>query len=167
MRNIELKAKLVSRSSAEAACGTIGAEFQGDIHQVDTYFAVASGRLKLREAEPGPTELVAYQRPDIAGPKGCEYQLETVGPGIKPLLANTLGEIAVVDKVRSLYLWKNVRIHLDEVQDLGAFIEFEAVQEAGAPDSDGIEKLNFLTQALKITEDACQEYSYLELMAGA
>ena len=58
MRNIELKARLGDRNAAIKACETLGAAHQGDIHQVDTYFRVPEGRLKLREAEPGHCELV-------------------------------------------------------------------------------------------------------------
>lgn len=35
--------------------------------------------------------------------------------------------MAVVSKARRLFLWEGVRIHLDQVDSLGNFIEFEAV----------------------------------------
>lgn len=164
MRNIELKARLADRSAAESVCGTLKASHQGAIHQIDTYFRVSEGRLKLREATPGETELVFYNRPDVVGPKGCDYQLETVNPSIKEMLRHALGIVTVVDKVRQLYLWKNVRIHLDEVEDLGSFIEFEAVLDGEHDEDDGFEKLRFLIGAFQIDDDAHEEYSYLELM---
>src|SRR5690606_29244467 len=120
------------------------------IHQIDTYFPVPSGRLKLREAEPGVTELVHYHRQDVAGPRGCDYQLELVSPSIKSMLTDALGVLVVVDKVRTLFLWKNVRIHLDTVQDLGTFIEFEAVLDDKCDDADGMEKLKFLIDVFEI-----------------
>ena len=164
MRNIELKARLADRSAAESVCQTLKASHQGAIHQVDTYFRVPEGRLKLREATPGVTELVFYHRPDIAGPKGCDYQLETVNPSIKAMLRPALGVLTVVDKVRNLYLWKNVRIHLDAVEGLGAYIEFEAVLDGEHDEDDGFAKLRFLIEAFQIDDDAHEEYSYLELM---
>lgn len=164
MRNIELKASLENRETALAACDAIGAVFQGDIHQTDTYFAVTSGRLKLREARPGNTELVQYFRPDVAGPKGCDYRLETVSASIKPLLADALGVLQVVEKTRSLYLWKNVRIHLDSVVGLGEFIEFEAVMQPDEDDADGLKALHYLIETFQIGDDAHQEYAYLELL---
>ena len=163
MRNIELKARLANPNGASGVCDQIGAAYQGEIHQIDTYFNVPDGRLKLREATPGVTELVQYHRPDVAGPKGCDYQLETVQPTIKPLLAAALGVQAVVDKVRRLYLWQNVRIHLDTVAGLGEFIEFEAVQDSHMPDEDGFDKLRFLIEAFEIGDDALERFSYLEL----
>ena len=46
---------------------------------------------------------------------------------MKAGLGETLGVRGIVRKRREIYLWKNVRIHLDEVEGLGEFIEFEAV----------------------------------------
>ena len=164
MRNIELKARLRDRDHALVVCHRIGANAQGDIHQIDTYFRVPSGRLKLREAEPGRTELVFYHRPDVAGPKGCDYALEPAQPTIKSMLSDALGVLTVVDKVRTLYLWENVRIHLDRVQDLGDFIEFEAVLDDTHDDADGHAKLARLIEDFGLTDDEHLEVSYLDLM---
>lgn len=166
MRNIELKARLENRDAAVTACARINAELQGDIYQVDTYFAVPEGRLKLRESSPGGTELVHYRRPDVSGPKGCDYRLVTVDGPMKPVLADVLGISAVVEKTRTLYLWENVRIHLDDVVGLGHYIEFEAVQKSAKDDDDGHAKLQFLIEAFEIGDDALEELSYLELSAG-
>ncbi len=48
-------------------------------------------------------------------------------------LTAAIGLAVVVTKQRHLFLWQNVRIHLDDVEQLGSFIELEAVAE---PDSD-------------------------------
>ena len=163
MRNIELKAKLRDRDQALKACENLQAAAQGDIHQLDTYFKVPEGRLKLREAEPGRCELVFYHRPDTAGTKGCDYLLEPANASIKPFLGEALGVLAVVDKVRSLYLWENVRIHLDRVETLGDFIEFEAVLSEEYDDEDGFAKLDTLIKTFSLTpEDMCTA-SYLEM----
>jgi predicted adenylyl cyclase CyaB len=164
MRNIELKARLRDRAHAIAVCVALAAEAKGDLHQIDTYFRVPEGRLKLREAEPGRDELVYYRRPDVAGPKGCDYVLEPVRRSIKAFLAEALGVVAVVDKVRTLYLWRNVRIHLDQVAALGDFIEFEAVLCDGCDDADGYRKLEYLIGQFGIEAADHQECSYLELV---
>jgi predicted adenylyl cyclase CyaB len=164
MRNIELKARLRDRENALRACGQLEASAEGDIHQVDTYFKVPAGRLKLREATPGRTELVFYHRPDVAGPKGCDYELETVQPTIKDFLHKALGTLAVVDKVRTLYLWQNVRIHLDAVKGLGDFIEFEAVLDGDHDDADGHKKLAMLIDRFGLEAEDHLEVSYLEMM---
>jgi len=167
MRNIELKARLRDRRAALAACEALGARPMGDIHQVDTYFQVRHGRLKLREAMPGHAELVHYHRADTAGPKGCDYTLERVEASIKTTLTAALGVVAVVDKVRTLYLWENVRIHLDAVAGLGDFIEFEAVLDAAHGEEDGFAKLELLIARFGILPEEHLGQSYLELVGGS
>lgn len=164
MRNIEMKALLPNRDRALQACEFIGAEARGDIHQVDTYFRVPHGRLKLRVANPGRSELVYYHRADEPGAKGCNYTLEPVNPSMGALLGDALGVLATVEKVRTLYRWENVRIHLDHVASLGDFIEFEAVQEESASDADGFEKLNYLADTFTIAHREQLKYSYLDMM---
>ncbi len=164
MRNIELKARLRNRGNALEACKALNAAFQGTIHQVDTYFKVPQGRLKLREADPGRDELVFYRRPDVAGPKGCDYILAPVNRSLKAFLTEALGVVAVVDKVRTLYLWENVRIHLDDVQALGAFIEFEAVLSGEYDEQDGCSKVQQLIRRFDLHAGDQMEGSYLDLI---
>jgi len=98
--------------------------------QRDTYFNAREGRLKLREEEGSPAQLIAYERADLSGERTSYYRLVDIpyAEGLKAALATTLGIKVVVAKRRRLYLWEeNVRIHLDAVEGLGDFIEFEAV----------------------------------------
>jgi len=164
MRNIELKARLRDWEAARRACRALDARPQGDIHQLDTYFRVTEGRLKLREAQPGPTELVFYQRPNVPGPKGCDYLLAPVQPSIKPLLSGALGILAIVEKTRTLYLWENVRIHLDRVTGLGEFIEFEAVLSEDYDEEDGRRKLEHLTASFGLRPEDLFDGSYLDMI---
>ena len=53
--------------------------------------------------------------------------------GLLAALGETNGVDVVVEKRRRLLLWETVRIHLDEVEGLGSFLELEAV---AGPDSD-------------------------------
>jgi predicted adenylyl cyclase CyaB len=164
MRNIELKARLRDRAAAVAACEAIGAQSHGDIHQIDTYFRVPEGRLKLRAATPGRAELIFYRRPDIAGAKGCDYLLEPMRPAAVEILGEALGILATVAKTRTLYRWENVRIHLDRVTGLGDFLEFEAVMPEGDADDSGYAKLDHLGKALGIAREDTLEFSYLEMI---
>jgi adenylate cyclase class IV len=167
LRNIELKARLRNRTRAEAACAGLNAAPQGNLRQVDTYFHTPRGRLKLREQSPGRNELIFYLRPDRAEARGCDYWLAPAAPETKALLAQALGLRCVVAKMRTLYLWENVRIHLDEVAGLGDFIEFEAVLDENHGEEDGLHKLRHLCDAFGIRpEDRCA-LSYLELLESA
>lgn len=163
MRNIELKARLQDADTARKVCEQLRARFAGEIRQTDTYFPAENGRLKLRESEPGDDYLVQYKRPDVAAAKACDYTIAVVPRGTKAVLAPALGTLAVVDKVRTLYLWRNVRIHLDRVTGLGTFIEFEAVLDPEHDDDDGYAKLAELTRAFGIAETDMMDVSYLEM----
>ncbi|MGB7158971.1 MAG: class IV adenylate cyclase [Tepidisphaeraceae bacterium] len=136
-RNIELKSRLANLSAAREAALRLGARDAGLLEQTDTYFHCTTGRLKLRETVGRDAELIAYARPDHPDARASDYHLISVAePGpLKRGLANALGVRVVVVKRRQLLIWHdstdlaevNVRIHLDEVQGLGSFCEFEAV----------------------------------------
>jgi homotetrameric cytidine deaminase len=137
-RNVELKTRDPDPAATFERALTLGASDEGVLTQRDTYFAGTRGRLKLRE-QAGGTEagarLIAYVRPDHEEARTSAYRLAEVGDAaaLGDALDAALGTLIVVDKRRRLLLYENVRIHLDEVDGLGSFVELEAV--AGA-DSD-------------------------------
>ena len=73
----------------------------------------------------------------------------------------------VVLKRRRLFVWEGVRIHLDDVEDLGTFIEFEAVVESGSG-ADAIaaarEKVARLRAELEIEDDDLVAVGYADLL---
>lgn len=162
-RNIELKARLRDYTAAEGVCEKLEANHSGDIRQRDTYFNVADGRLKLRESDPGDDYLVHYRRADVAEARGCDYTIAIVPRDAKPVLVDALGVLVVVDKTRALHLWHNVRIHLDRVDSLGEFIEFEAVLSDEHTDADGFTRLAHLREAFDIRDEDIVPVSYLDL----
>ncbi len=166
MRNIELKARLDAPDRAPEICGRLGAARQGAIRQTDTYFPVAHGRLKLRENQPGNTELIHYHRDNASGAKGSDYRIVLASPEMGKLLADALGVLVTVRKVRALWLWHNVRIHLDTVEGLGSFLEFEAVLGGMHDDADGHAKLRTLSDAFGIEQSDLIAVSYSDLLLG-
>ncbi len=164
-RNIELKARLNSFDEALAVARRI-ATYQGCLHQVDTYFHCQQGRLKLREQTPGPNQVVWYARDSTPEIKASDYQLvETPDPvGLKQVLTAAWGVRAVVDKQRELFLFENVRVHLDKVRSLGGFIEFEAVLTPGDSDASGQELLERLQNAFSIAPSDLISGSYGEMV---
>ena len=154
-RNLELKAVDPAPGRSLATCGRLPAADGGLMVQRDTYFNVLDGSLKLREQTPGPTQLIQYIRSGGPSERESEYRIVRVadGEGCRAALSAALGIGAVVCKQRHLFLWKTVRIHLDDVDSLGSFIELEA---AVAPGSDlGSERalLAQLRDALGITDE--------------
>lgn len=107
----------------------MGAEDRGVLRQEDTYFDVPRGRLKLRREKGATAHLIAYERSNDSGQRESRYRLVEVEDDIEleAALASALGIKAVVKKARRLFLYEGVRIHLDRVDGLGSFIEFEGV----------------------------------------
>jgi homotetrameric cytidine deaminase len=134
--NVELKARDPDPQRTLQRALALGAEDRGELVQRDTYFARASGRLKLREQEPGSAELIAYKRPDSPEPEVSSYTLAPVSDPatLREALERAYGTTVVVAKRRRLLLWEGVRIHLDDVEGLGTFLEFEAVAAPGTDD---------------------------------
>jgi adenylate cyclase class IV len=105
----------------------LGALPGGVLRQTDTYFIVPHGRMKLRVHEDGPSELISYDRPDLTGERWSTYRkIDVTGAaGLKEALTGSLGILCIVKKRRFLFLTPHARIHVDEVENLGAFLEFE------------------------------------------
>ena len=152
-RNLELKARQVDLNAARKAVQAIAEVRTGGVEfQVDTYFHVPHGRLKLREINEESATLISYERPDQAIARICSYHLVPVPDpnSMKAALVAALGLRGVVRKRREIYCWHNVRIHLDEVSGLGTFVELEAVL---VPDDDeklAQERLNQLCKVIGI-----------------
>lgn len=129
---IEIKAKCQNAAKVRKILKEKAADFKGVDHQVDTYFKSPIGRLKLREGNIENT-LIHYNRPNQAGPKNSQvtYQKLTPNSKIKEVLSAAMGILAVVDKQREIYFVDNVKFHIDEVKQLGAFVEIEAIDEKG------------------------------------
>lgn len=168
-RNVELKARDPDPVRSLAACGELGAEDAGVLVQRDTYFRAAHGRLKLREEEGAAAHLIAYVRPDSTAARESAYRLVEVSrpDELREALAATLGVEAVVSKHRHLFLWDNVRIHLDEVEGLGSFVEIEAVAPIGSDLSREREQVDELCERLAIAEASLVAESYCDLLAQA
>src|SRR5688500_18002453 len=128
-RNLELKARCADLTAAATRAAELGARHVGTLMQVDTYLHVPNGRLRLREIEGQPAELIWYERANSVEFRGSDYHVVPIADAslTKTALARALGICGEVRKRRQLMIWHNVRIHLDEVEGLGSFIEFEAV----------------------------------------
>ena len=167
-RNVELKAIDPDPETTLARALAAGAADHGVLRQRDTYFAVLQGRLKLREEEPGGATLIAYRRPDAADERVSDYRLVplTDAAGLRVALAETCGVRVEVVKRRRLLLWETVRIHLDEVEGLGSFLELEAVAAPGSDLARERAQVAHLRAALQIGDEALQTGSYADAVAA-
>lgn len=165
-RNIEIKARDADPAATLERALALGASDEGVLTQRDTYFAAARGRLKLREQDGGSeagARLIAYSRPDEDAGRTSAYRLAEVGDavGLREALDAALGTLVVVDKRRRLLLFENVRIHLDEVQGLGSYVELEAVAQADSDLTREHDLVARLREELALGEPVAVSYSDL------
>ena len=180
-RNIELKASCSDLEAARKAAEGVGARLHLIERQRDTYFSCEQGRLKLRERWPefeentggadaahagSRAELIWYHRPDAVQPRASEYTRVPIGDGeaLRGVLAGALGVTVEVVKRRTVYLYHHVRIHLDEVEQLGTFIEFEAVMGQDDDEGESHARLEYLANELGITRERIVGVSYSDLL---
>lgn len=128
IKNFEFKAKIDEIEKYENKLLTLNPKFQGLDHQIDTYFNAQHGRLKLREGNI-ENSLINYDRENVSGSKESQIILYQHEPNIalKNILVRQLGIKIVVDKKRKIYFINNVKFHFDIVENLGTFLEVEAI----------------------------------------
>ena len=126
MQNVEFKAELRDLDLARIQCRTLGATCSGRLEQRDTYYKLPDGRLKRREVPGKPPEWIFYHRPDRPSPRMSHFMLYSDDQARTRWGTLPLREWVVLTKSREVWRLDNVRIHLDSVVDLGAFLEFEA-----------------------------------------
>jgi adenylate cyclase class 2 len=151
-------------SSLSLRCLALGAEDHGEIYQRDTYFDVPRGGLKLREERPGRPHLIQFERPNQLQQRESRYRIVPINDaqGLSAALEAAVGIRVVVAKRRRLRIWRDVRIHLDEVDGLGTFIELEAV---APPESDLVHERALivgLREAFAIGDDRLVEVGYAD-----
>lgn len=169
MPNIEIKCRYPDLNKARDTALAMGARFLWKDSQVDTYFFTSKGKLKLRESKLNGSELLPYVKTSQADHKRSDYaRIPVTEPVlVKKLFDELLGRKLEVRKEREVYLVGNVRVHLDQVQQLGAFLEFEAVFEEDTPAVVAAEqrKVTELMQKFDVKSEDLLDVSYPDLLA--
>lgn len=164
--NVEIKARTNEPDGVRNRLLKMSPDFKGIDHQIDTYFNVSSGRLKLRE---GTIEhsLIHYQRSDQSGPKQSDVLLyhPEPDPALREILAASLGIKAIVDKKREIYFLDNVKFHIDDVKDLGTFVEIEAIDSTGKRDAKALlRQCQHYMEMLDINDNDLIDVSYSDMV---
>lgn len=130
--NVEIKARTNQQDKIRTILQERNADYIGKDHQIDTYFVVPNGRLKLRQGNIENT-LIFYNRTNQQGPKSSNCQLYKADRAqeLHTTLTSALDVLAVVDKQREIYFIENIKFHIDVVEGLGEFIEIEASNKIG------------------------------------
>ena len=164
--NIEIKARVRGDlESLRVRAAELATEAPRVIAQEDTFFQTPSGRLKLRVPIQGPAELIYYERANETGPKRSLYSVAAIADAqaLIRVLEESLGVRGVVRKTRELFIAADTRIHLDEVEFLGNFIELE-VAMPGADEVSGRRRCHELMQALGIRDEDLVEGAYIDML---
>ncbi len=166
MKNLELKAYYKNHHSAVERAKALRLHREWTRNQVDTYYVVTHGKLKLRRVDGQPAELISYKRPEAAKAAVSDYRLfqTEYAQDLHQVLSHVHEVDVQVIKERTLYVWKNVRIHIDRVETLGDFIEFEAVM--GEKDDIEVSKkrIYFLIEHFDIQPSDLVTVGYYELL---
>ena len=164
--NIEIKARARNFEEIRRRAKSLSDTSVEVILQEDTFFNTEKGRLKLRILALNRGQLIYYTRPNQEGPKRSEYHIyETSDPeNLKRVLGYTYGIRGVVRKTRYLYLVGQTRVHLDDVEGLGQFIELEVVMEEGQSDAEGQATAEDLMSKLGVERGDLLEGAYMDLL---
>src|ERR1041384_5025929 len=137
--NIEIKAHARDFETIRNRAEALSDKPVQVIPQEDVFFNTPRGRLKLRFFSADQGQLIYYTRPDQEGPKRSDYHISmTPDPeNLKRVLQLAYGIRGIVRKIRRLYLVGQTRVHLDDVEGLGQFMELEVVMQEGQSDAEG------------------------------
>jgi predicted adenylyl cyclase CyaB len=165
-RNVEIKARLTQPDGVRRRVEALADGPPELLEQEDTFFACPEGRLKLRRFGDGSAELIFYRRDDVAGPRQSDFLKAPIPEpdALEAALGAALGVLGHVRKRRTLYLVGQTRIHLDQVERLGWFLELEVVLGDDQTVADGEAIAHDLMAALGITEADLVDVAYVDLI---
>jgi len=167
-RNVEIKAILKDRDAILAAVATKSDGPPQTIEQHDFFFRCSEGRLKLRVLESGRSELIRYEREDLADARSSDYQIaRTADPeALLDILTHALGRTGEVKKTRILYLIGQTRVHVDHVEGMGDFLELEVVLRPDQSEAEGQEIAEKLLRELGIEKSQLIADAYIDLLSA-
>ena len=167
--NIEIKARVQDFDEIRRRAEDLSDNPVEAIPQEDTFFNTPQGRLKLRRLTKDSGQLIYYTRPDQEGPKRSDYHIShTSDPAnLKRVLELAYGIRGIVRKTRYLYLVGQTRVHLDDVERLGQFMELEVVMEEGQSDAEGQTIAEDLMARLGVKKTDLLEGAYMDLLESA
>jgi predicted adenylyl cyclase CyaB len=163
-QNIEIKCRCADLEKVCQKAKKLGAEDKGLLRQRDTFFQGVKARIKLREVGE-KAELISYRRKDAPEARASDYVVIPVADpeAMRAVLDHGLGEKGVVKKVRHLFLYRHTRIHLDEVEGLGSFVELETVL-SDIDETEGRKELSEVAEALGLRPEDSLAKPYVELL---
>ena len=165
-KNVEIKARVRNPDRIKVLAEALAGTPSQIIEQEDIFFIVPHGRLKLRILSSIAAELIYYEREDQPGPRESRYAISRTSEpdSLKAVLQESLGIRGVVRKKRALYQLGQTRIHLDEVEGLGSFVELEVVMRTNQARTDGVQIARGFMAQLTIQDSDLVGQAYIDLL---
>ncbi|KAI1709847.1 CYTH domain-containing protein [Ditylenchus destructor] len=170
-RNVEVKARVEDLKQLLDKAADLCEQSQAEVlKQHDTFFNSPNGRLKLREfvGTDGPSELIFYDRPDEEGPKISDFVKVSIedASGLKEALRKSMGIKGELKKIRHLFIKGQTRIHVDQVEGLGDFMELEVCLKDDQDLSEGQRIADDLLEKLGIPKSALISGAYIDALTS-
>jgi predicted adenylyl cyclase CyaB len=167
--NIEIKARARNFEEIRARAEKLSNKPVEVIPQEDVFFNTLQGRLKLRILSGENSQLIYYTRPDQEGPKRSDYHIFHTGDpeSLKRVLELAYGIRGIVKKTRYLYLVGQTRVHLDDVEGLGPFMELEVVLQQEQSEAEGQAIAEDLMERLGVARSDLLEGAYMDLLESS
>ncbi|MDM1380016.1 class IV adenylate cyclase [Myroides marinus] len=165
LKNVEFKAYAKDLGVLEERLSVLNPILEGVFRQVDTYYNVPLGRVKLREYDDF-SSLIYYNRTDGVDAKGSDviYYKHEKDAALGAILELQFGIKVRVSKVRKVLKYKNVSVHLDTVEGLGTFVEVEACNIGAEQGVDLKKQCDEFFELLKLKEEDLVAVSYSDLI---
>ena len=163
MLNFEIKTKIDNQSEILERIKKIGAVYKEKMNQTDYYFKTGTNKEKIREISDREMYLISYKRTERKGKKDSNYTITTLSLEQKESFLKNNRLLCMVSKARQLWMYKNTRIHIDNVDELGDFVELETVI-INISEDQGLEEFNEVISKLKIDLEKTEPYSYSDLI---
>ncbi|MGH7496657.1 MAG: class IV adenylate cyclase [bacterium] len=186
MTNFEFKARVEDFAPVRQVLHERRAHFASVLLQADTYFRAPNGRLKLREMRRDSAmantagssfQLIFYRRANEADVKRSDYSIVPLehAEELREILAAAFGVHAVIRKRRELFLLGyegaaadengiHIRIHLDHVEELGGFVEVEALAGRSVSSAQAEKEAQTLLEQFGILPKDLMTGSYSDLL---
>lgn len=142
MREVEIKAKLKNREAVMKKLAEFGCVFEPEVTQLDTVYTLATGSLeaydsnknylRLRVKNNGKV-LFTIKQPQKNWLDKIEYETEVSSKEMmeKALLLMDYKPAVTINKRRIITHYQGCEICIDDIDDLGSFIEMEQMTDDG------------------------------------
>ena len=166
-RNIEIKARATNLADLVGRAKLLTDSPPQMLLQEDVFFNTPHGRLKLHTINGTQSELIYYERAGRHAAK--RFAISSAGGGrpadrpanAKPRLWDSRHRSQAAT---TLYLVGVTRIHIDQVEGLGDFVELEVVLPADWSTDDSMRTHHELMGKLNIAESALVAGAYMDLL---